>query len=47
MDLLKLGPRASVDMYINLVVIVEQGTVALLFCRHRRLVKISDVNINW
>ena len=56
-DLFKLGPRASVDIYVfllsrrrhrhdNLIVKVDNGTGTLRFCRHRRLVEISDVDIN-
>ena len=56
-DLFKLGPRASVDIYVfllsrrrhrhdNLIVKVDNGTGTLHFCRHRRLVEISNVDIN-
>lgn len=56
-DLFKLGPRASVDIYIfllsrrrhrhdNLIVKVDNGTRTLHFCRHRPLVEISVVDIN-
>lgn len=56
-DLLKLGPRASVDISVfilsqcrhihdNLVVKVDNGTETLHFCQYRQLVEINNVDIN-
>ena len=54
--LFKLGPRASIDIYVfllsrcrhrhdNLIVKVDNGTGTLHFCQHRQLADTSNVDI--